>query len=232
MGLMAGDMDDSDEDEAPTQRNNPKTTAPSKSSNLRPSPANEPPQRSHEAQRPPPNQGRQPIARPAPAAAAAPPAAARAPLYKPGYAQPQLNHLQQPPMAHPVPRQVQRPAAAALRVDVPNPAMPIPRAPIPAFMQSPSPSPSPSLNPHPLNAPSTPITPVFARPSFQEPEPKVEFAKNAIMRGNSEETLLPRNTPKGEDFWRRFSYFAKEDPKATKRWVTYVGLLANANFSS
>ena len=219
MGLMAGDMDDSDEDEAPNQRNNPKTAAPAKSSNLRPSPAKEPPARSYEAQRPPPNQGRQPIARPAPAAAAAePPAAARTAFSRPAYAQPTLNRLQQPVIAHPVPRQVQRPAAAALRVDVPSPAMPIPRAPIPAFMQSPSPSPSPSpsLNPHPLNAPSTPITPVFARPVYGS-EPKVEFAKDAIMRGNSEETLLPRNTPKGEDFWRRFSYFAKEDPKASKR---------------
>jgi hypothetical protein len=227
MGLMAGDMDDSDDEDAPNQRN--KTSAPAKSSNLRPSPT-EQPQRSYDAQRPPPNQGRQPIARPPPAAAA-PPAAAGNP-YRPGYAQPQLNRLQQPPMAHPVPRQVQRPAAAALRVDVPSPAMPIPRAPIPAFMVSPSPSPSPSLNPHPLNAPSTPITPVFARPSFTEPEPKVEFAKDAIMRGNSEETLLPRNTAKGEDFWRRFSYFAKEDPKATKRWVNYIEFPTKANISS
>jgi hypothetical protein len=94
--------------------------------------------------------------------------------------------------------------------------MPIPRAPIPAFMPSPSPSPSPSLNPHPLNAPSTPITPIFARPSFQE-ERKVVFSDGAIMRGNSEETLLPRNTQKGEEFWRRFSYFAKEEPKAKTR---------------
>lgn len=219
---MAGDMDDSDDEDAPAQRNNPKSTAPLKSSNLRPSPAQEQPKRSFEGQRQPPqqqmsmNNGRQPIARPPPAAGgAAPPPAARNPFSRPP-AGPGLQQQQQPPMAHPVPRQVQRPAAAALRVDVPNPAMPIPRAPIPAFM--PSPSPSPSLNPHPLNAPSTPITPVFARPSFQQDsEPKVQFADGVIMRGVSEETLLPRNTQKGEDFWRRFSYYAKEDPKKSKR---------------
>ena len=138
----------------------------------------------------------QPLARPAPAAA-------------PGTATRQGSYEQTQRTG------VQRPAAAQLRVDVPPPEMP--RAPMPAFMNSPSPS--PSLNPHPLNAPSTPITPVFARPSFQGSERKVDFAKDAIMRGNSEETLLPRNTPKGQEFWRRFSVVAKEDPKRKKRWV-------------
>lgn len=198
-GLMTGDFDDSDEDEPTPQRG---YAAPAKSSNLRTAPAMAGPGQNGN------------IARPAPAMAV-PPNTRQASFDRPQY-------QQQPPMANPVPRQangVQRPAAAALRVDVPQPAMPIPRAPIPAFMPSPSPSPSPSLNPHPLNAPSTPITPVFARPSFQD-DRKVEFAATAIMRGNSEETLIPRNTQKGDEFWRRFSYFAKEDPKEkTSSWL-------------
>jgi hypothetical protein len=225
MGLMAGGMDDSDDDDdqppvRKAQGGSPaKTTAPAKSSNLRPSPS-EKPRVSNETQRNGPYAAQvQPLARPPAAATAGPPAAANR---QGSYDKPQYQ--QQTPMAHPVPRQttgVQRPAAAALRVDVPQPAMPIPRAPIPNFMPSPSPSPSPSFIPHPLNAPSTPITPVFARPSFQgtTADKKVEFAvkDGAILRGNSEETLLPRNTPKGEEFWRRFSFIAKEDPKRKKR---------------
>lgn len=222
MGLMAGDMDDSDDDDQPSARKTQgaspaKNNAPAKSSNLRPSPS-EKPRVSNDTQRGAPYAQGQPVARPQVAATAGPPAANR----QGSHDRPQYQ--QQPPMAHPVPRQttgVQRPAAAALRVDVPQPAMPIPRAPIPAFMQSPSPSPSPSFIPHPLNAPSTPITPVFARPSFQGSvsDRKVEFAvkEGSILRGNSEETLLPRNTPKGDEFWRRFSFIAKEEPKRKKR---------------
>lgn len=219
MGLMAGDLDDSDDDEPAVKKSVAKSTAPLKSSNLRPSPAVAGPEKNGVDNGRSPAMNYQGPARPAPAMAA-PPANRQASFDRPQYQQ------QQPPMANPIPRQingVQRPAAAALRVDVPQPAMPIPRAPIPAFMPSPSPSPSPSLNPHPLNAPSTPITPVFARPSFQE-ERKVEFAATAIMRGNSEETLLPRNTQKGEEFWRRFSYFAKEDPKAKTRYEFVLSL--------
>jgi len=96
--------------------------------------------------------------------------------------------------------------------------MPIPRAPIPAFIQPP-PSPAGTLNPHPLNAPSTPITPVFARPSFQG-ERDVKFKDGAILRGNSEETLIARGTQKGEQFWNRFSFVAKEAPKQEKsHWL-------------
>lgn len=144
-----------------------------------------------------------------------PAAAVHSPLRSP---QPPA-YSQQREIAQPQPRPApgQRPAATVLRVELPPPAMPIPRAPIPAFVQSP-PSPVGSLNPHPLNAPSTPITPVFARPSFQENR-DVKFQDKAILRGNSEETLLARGTQKGEDFWRRFSIVAKENPKAGKRWA-------------
>ena len=217
---MAGELDDSDDEDQPRANTAPLKTsnAPLKSSNLRPAEAQ--PRPSTDSQR---NNG---IARPAPAMVGAP--AGRQGTYDRAQQQQHQQQYQQqnPPISRgPGTTGVQRPAAAALRVDVPQPAMPIPRAPIPAFMQSspvggPSPSPSPSFIPHPLNAPSTPITPVFARPSFQEPSRKVEFKEGPIMRGNSEETLLPRNTQKGEEFWRRFSFIAKEEPKRKKRCVT------------
>lgn len=208
MGLMNGGLDDSDDEDAPPARAQPRANAPAKSSNLNPGS-----QRPNNGDAPRGILQTQPLARPAPAAA--PGAATRQGSYdRPQYPQ---NGQQQQGAGGSQRTGVQRPAAAQLRVDVPPPGMP--RAPMPAFMHSPSPS--PSLNPHPLNAPSTPITPVFARPSFQEPERKVEFAKDAIMRGNSEETLLPRNTPKGEEFWRRFSVVAKEDPKRKKsKWLS------------
>ncbi|KAG8787549.1 hypothetical protein FRC16_001542 [Serendipita sp. 398] len=218
MGLMAGGMDDSDEeDHAPVKRSAPKSNAPAKSSNL--NPAQSPKQSNlHEPSRVAPNNA-QMLARPPPAVAA-PPANRQNSYERPQNSQggpSQSPGNQQASFAQP--RQgngVQRPAAAALRVNVPQPGMPTARGPMPAFMQnSNAPLASPSLNPHPLNAPSTPITPVFARPSFQS-ERKVEFSQDAIMRGVSEETLLPRNTAKGEEFWRRFSFVAKEDPKQKK----------------
>lgn len=220
MGLMAGDLDDSDDDDLPRGGNTAplkSANAPLKSSNLRP--AESQPRPSNDSQR---NNG---LSRPAPAAMAGAPGGRQGSYDRPQ--QHQQQHQQQQMQQNPIPRGtgttgVQRPAAAALRVDVPQPAMPIPRAPIPAFMPGPSPSPSPSFIPHPLNAPSTPITPVFARPSFQAepPKEKVKFKDGTIMRGNSEETLIPRGTAKGEEFWRRFSFVAKEEPKRKKsRWL-------------
>ncbi|KAG8800248.1 hypothetical protein FRC17_006919 [Serendipita sp. 399] len=222
MGLMAGGVDDSDdEDHTPARRGGAKTTKPAKSSNLNPAQS---PQKSNvqDQSKGGPNNV-QMLSRPAPAMAA-PPANRQNSYERPQQAQGSPPHApgnQQ--RSFDQPRQgtgVQRPAAAALRVNVPQPGMPAARGPMPAFMQnSNAPLSSPSLNPHPLNAPSTPITPVFARPSFQS-ERRVEFAKEAIMRGNSEETLLPRNTAKGEDFWRRFSFVAKEAPKQkTSSWL-------------
>jgi len=88
--------------------------------------------------------------------------------------------------------------------------------------------------PHPLQPPVTPITPAFIRPSPVSPsptarsfststlvsqgngssEPCVKFSLDQkptpIIRGNTEETLLPSRGEKGDDFWRRFSIVAKE----------------------
>jgi hypothetical protein len=195
MGLMNGDLDDSD-DEGPPMDQPVKGNAVAEKNKALFDAATGGQQQSL-------------ISKPAPAAHAP----SRSPLPS---SQPPM-YSQQHEIAQPQPRPApgQHPIAAALRVDVPSPAMPIPRAPIPAFMQAP-PSPSGTLNPHPLNAPSTPITPVFARPSFQEKR-DVKFNDDAILRGDSEETLLARGTQKGEDFWRRFSIVAKEAPKQDKR---------------
>lgn len=70
--------------------------------------------------------------------------------------------------------------------------------------------------PHPLNPPISPITAVFARGSplprpvkFQDAEP--------IMRGEKEETMLPRRGERGDDFWRRFSMVVKDEAKTGKK---------------
>ncbi|KAJ7069561.1 hypothetical protein C8F01DRAFT_518255 [Mycena amicta] len=105
-------------------------------------------------------------------------------------------------------------------------------------------TPSPTSSPHPLQAPVTPITPVFARPqrtATMDSTGSVAFSetKGLIMRGDREETLLARGE-KGEQFWRRFSMVAK-DPQEKgpspwlkknqggasrhKRWIWIVGLI-------
>ncbi|OCH91918.1 hypothetical protein OBBRIDRAFT_487742 [Obba rivulosa] len=64
--------------------------------------------------------------------------------------------------------------------------------------------------PHPLQPPMTPIAPVFARPA--KADGAVKFADDTpILRGDKEETLLPRRGQRGDDFWRRFSMVAKEE---------------------
>lgn len=114
------------------------------------------------------------------------------------------------------------PPPAALRAGIHSVAAPAPRQPQPAFMQQPfvstSPSPSPTYAvslpgiPQSLPPPQTPIVPVFARPKG---ESGVKFGEKAdILRGNGEETFLPRGRGgKADDFWRRFSMVAKEDAK-------------------
>lgn len=65
--------------------------------------------------------------------------------------------------------------------------------------------------PHPLQPPMTPISPIFARPS-KSPAPRdVKFSAQPILRGDKEETLLPKRGQRGDDFWRRFSMVAKEE---------------------
>ncbi|CDO70856.1 hypothetical protein BN946_scf184801.g49 [Trametes cinnabarina] len=64
--------------------------------------------------------------------------------------------------------------------------------------------------PHPLQPPMVPIAPVFARPSTATSR-DVKFVAQPIMRGDTEDTVLPRRGQRGDDFWRRFSMVARED---------------------
>jgi len=91
-----------------------------------------------------------------------------------------------------------RPVARPIQpISVPQPASP--------------PLMAPGMSPHPLEQPKTPIAPAFARPKLANRNSMIKFSEEVIMRGNKEETLLSRSTPKGAEFWRRFSYVAKEE---------------------
>ncbi|CAE6450354.1 unnamed protein product [Rhizoctonia solani] len=131
-------------------------------------------------------------------------------------------HSQQPHPPSNLTVQIPAPPSANLRADIQSRGPTMPTA---AFMAPPAnggagtPSasgfgsipgtPNEGLLPHPLQAPSTPITPVFAAP------PRVNFDEKSfntpILRGDKEETLIARRGEKGDDFWRRFSMVAKED---------------------
>lgn len=120
------------------------------------------------------------------------------------------------------------PPPAALRAGIHSVAAPAPRQPQPAFMQQPfvsmTPSPGPTYAislpgtpgpriPQMLPPPQTPIVPVFARPKDDSRSIKYD-EKAHILRGDSEETFLPRGRGgKADDFWRRFSMVAREDAK-------------------
>jgi hypothetical protein len=138
---------------------------------------------------------------------------------QPGYAAPiaALNLARPDPVAESQGRQQAH--QQALRINATyNPSNPFDSpADIPHSPYHLTASPSPS-EPHPLQPPVTPITPVFARPAKTT---GIKFSETAvprdpskpIMRGNSEETLLPSRGEKGDDFWRRFSMVAKEENK-------------------
>ena len=82
--------------------------------------------------------------------------------------------------------------------------------------------------PHPLPPTMTPILPVFVRPAQPTPSNgnEVKWGPEPILRGNSEEKLIPRRGEQGDDFWRRFSMIAREENKKRysqkERWVTVV----------
>jgi hypothetical protein len=81
--------------------------------------------------------------------------------------------------------------------------------------------------PHPLPPTMTPILPVFARPSNPSELNDVKRGPESIMRGNSEEKLLPRRGENGDDFWRRFSMVAREEsqkPHSQKQRWDYPSL--------
>ena len=58
----------------------------------------------------------------------------------------------------------------------------------------------------------SPITPAFARPpKAGGADVKFAIPREKIMRGYSEEAMLPKRGDAGDDFWRRFSMVAKEE---------------------
>ena len=165
---------------------------------------------------------------------------------RPGYPAPVAALKLPSPVATPEMRQViqpvpvepqSRPMPNALRANHPPADTRLPRMPAPIYETPPSRPVVPST-PHPLQPPMTPITPVFARPA-KSPAPRdIQFTNDVIIRGGSEDNLMPKRGEKGDDFWRRFSIVARDEKKTSSwliktqngssklsRWVWFVGVM-------
>jgi len=148
----------------------------------------------------------------------------RDPFKNPAYVRngPGMNQDKSIPLAAPRPGYAA--PVAALNLNRPSPtATPVGRQ-FPSMAQIHSPVSTVPSTPHPLQPPMTPIAPAFIRPS-PSPSPRdVSFnLDKAILRGDKEETLLPKRGERGDDFWRRFSMVVKEDNKEqhkSSRWLT------------
>ncbi|KAG1906515.1 uncharacterized protein F5891DRAFT_1101054 [Suillus fuscotomentosus] len=140
---------------------------------------------------------------------------------------------------HPPVHQPPQPMPNALKVNHPPADIDIQplRMPVPIY-ETPSPRPSVPNTPHPLQPPMTPITPVFARPAKLPAPRNIQYAGDTIIRGGSEDNLVPRRGQKGDDFWRRFSIVAKDEKKTSSwliktqngssklsRWVWFIGIM-------
>ena len=144
---------------------------------------------------------------------------------------PSPRHQQQNPIPLAAPKPGYAAPVSALSINPPSPAAsPVGRQPSPSHprplmlvdqMNNPQSPRSPRLpsspggmvpaTPHPLPPTITPIQPVFARPSKGSDERDVKFATQPILRGEKEETLLPKRGEQGDDFWRRFSMVVKAE---------------------
>lgn len=93
----------------------------------------------------------------------------------------------------------------------PRPLMLVESMNSPISPRMPSPGHNVPATPHPLPPTITPIQPVFARPSKNVDDRDVKFASQPILRGEKEETLLPRRGERGDDFWRRFSMVVHQE---------------------
>jgi len=88
----------------------------------------------------------------------------------------------------------------------------------------------------------TPITPAFLRPAKSPaPRDRVKFETEPIIRGNSEDNLIPKRGEQGDVFWKRFSMIAQHDSKQGResswliktqtgtsnlsRWVWVIGII-------
>ncbi|KAG6377142.1 hypothetical protein JVT61DRAFT_1194 [Boletus reticuloceps] len=154
---------------------------------------------------------------------------------RPGYAAPIANlnvsGYSPPPGQSQPPQMGQVPQALRVQADTGAPRMP------PPIYQTAAARPSVPSTPHPLQPPMSPITPIFARPSKPPTQSDVQFSES-IIRGNSEDNLLPKRGERGDDFWRRFSMVAKEEKKPSSwltktqsgtnrlsRWVWVIGII-------
>ena len=128
-------------------------------------------------------------------------------------AQDSLNPFRNPQMTQtrPIPLAAPRPGYAtnisALTLNHPSPVV----TPVGPFhggvFDRGSPTVAVPQTPHPLQPPVTPIAPVFALPKKTS---AVKFLpEQPIIRGEKEETLLPKRGEHGDQFWRRFSMTAK-----------------------
>ncbi|KAF8182345.1 hypothetical protein BJ912DRAFT_1061814 [Pholiota molesta] len=205
-------------------------------------------QQQQQYQQPPQQRGQQQFPAPAPNQHQQQPHMQPIAAPRPGYPAPiaALNLARPEPAVAPAGRQGPPPAPIQLPSNphvFGGPAFPMPASPAPSA-------------PHPLLPPVTPITPAFIRPSKSPAPVNVSFAgahggdgegkatpRKPIMRGNSEETLLPGRGEKGDDFWRRFSMVVKEEstkkgPKESSwlhqtksrtarysRWVWITGMI-------
>jgi len=142
------------------------------------------------------------------------------------YVKPLIPSGQQNPFSHKGLSTHPQALGVAMRPPLVAPAPAYSRPPQPAFMQPPLvnmhssstsfvvalPSTPRRRTPQPLPPPQTPILPVFIRPKENS---NITFDEKVnILRGNSEETFLPRGAGgKGDDFWRRFSMVAREEAR-------------------
>lgn len=123
---------------------------------------------------------------------------------KPGYAAPiaALNLAKPEQVAMPAGRQQVPPQQPQVRIP--------PHGSSRVIMSSPSPIEAPTT-PHPLDAPPMPIAPAFARPRPAKQGSGITFEEKSIMRGESEDNLIPRRGERGDDFWRRFSMVVRTE---------------------
>lgn len=152
-------------------------------------------------------------------------------VYNPENSDPQddLNPFRNPQMTQtgPIPLAAPRPGYAtnisALTLNHPSPvATPVGRLHGEMYDRG-SPAVIVPQTPHPLQPPVTPIAPVFARPKKTA---SIKFApEQPIMRGEKEETLLPKRGEDGDQFWRRFSMVAKVENNKPSAWFAKTSVM-------
>lgn len=226
MGFMNGDLDSDDEEDNDMNHSHNKHSALAAATH-------------------PQSQSSIPLASPRPGYAAPiaalnlspSPLAQGSPRQPPAAFQGQGQRQPPPPMLSPGhPQMAQLPSSLRSGPSTPrtpNGQMSFPLGPpVRPFASSPSPSLAPSSvpsTPHPLEAPMTPITPAFLRPpKSPAPRDKVKFESEPILRGNSEDNLIPKRGEQGDMFWKRFSMIAQDGAKqGRERCVSFNSYLEN-----